>query len=268
MDSSSIFIVFLLLLPLLSNCQSLVDCDFDYGQNCLPGLRTASFVLLNESTIDEDPPRQPPSDVSAIGTLSSFSLSFVDLFQGSILELFNDDGECSFPFLFGSISMYFCVKTDLDLPATCPIKDGNGTKRNCSEGSSSGKQRQRNSLLLLGEYGYELFEDGEIGSREYQLDLDNQVEQIGEHCFGIDYFLSDGDSLGKIFVIIEDEFNQINQTILQAQQREENRWHRIHQTFNIENPNPKVKRRRTMQKKRISLVLHWIRTWTSLSFGF
>lgn len=71
-------LLLLLLLPLVSKSQSLVDCDFDYGENCLPGLRTASFVLLNESTVDDDPPRQPPSDVSAIGIDSLSSLLTVD----------------------------------------------------------------------------------------------------------------------------------------------------------------------------------------------
>ncbi len=46
------------------NSQQIFQCDFDYGLKCLPGLPSASFVLLNETS---EQPRQPPSDVTAIG---------------------------------------------------------------------------------------------------------------------------------------------------------------------------------------------------------
>ena len=59
----------LFLFTLSINSQRLYECDFDYGDNCLPGLPSASFVLLNETS---DEPRQPASDVSAIGKQNLF----------------------------------------------------------------------------------------------------------------------------------------------------------------------------------------------------
>ncbi len=46
------------------NSQQIFLCDFDYGLKCLPGLPSASFVLLNQTS---EQPRQPLSDVTAIG---------------------------------------------------------------------------------------------------------------------------------------------------------------------------------------------------------
>jgi hypothetical protein len=40
-----------------------LHCDFDYGQMCLIGLPSSSFLVLNDTS---DEPRQPASDVSAI----------------------------------------------------------------------------------------------------------------------------------------------------------------------------------------------------------
>lgn len=52
-------------------------------------------------------------------------------------ETSNDQGECFFPFQLNSFEMYFCEKTDPDLPATCPTFNATGPRINCSEGKFS-----------------------------------------------------------------------------------------------------------------------------------
>ena len=46
----------------------------------------------------------------------------------------NEQGECIFPYQLESFQMYFCEKTDPNLPATCPIQNENISRINCSEG--------------------------------------------------------------------------------------------------------------------------------------
>jgi hypothetical protein len=57
------------------NSQSIYDydCDFDYGQKCLPGLSSASTILLNETS---EEPRQPASDMTSIRNKSLFVYLF------------------------------------------------------------------------------------------------------------------------------------------------------------------------------------------------
>jgi hypothetical protein len=59
---------------------------------------------------------------------------FVDSTCFMFVETSNDEGECFFPFSLGSFQMYFCEKTDPDLPATCPTFNETGPRINCSEG--------------------------------------------------------------------------------------------------------------------------------------
>jgi hypothetical protein len=57
----------LFLLVLSINSQQIYECEFDYDDKCLPGLSSASFILLNETS---EEPRQPASDVTAISEKS------------------------------------------------------------------------------------------------------------------------------------------------------------------------------------------------------
>ncbi|CAF2792367.1 unnamed protein product [Rotaria sp. Silwood2] len=196
-----IFIGLLLVLILSINSQQIYECDFDDGQICLVGLRSASFILLNETSKE---PRQPLSDVTAIQTS-------------------NDIGECFFPFQFNSFEMFFCEKTDPNLPATCPTLNENGPRINCSQG----------------EYGYELFEIGQIGYRSYKLDLNSELLS-GQHCIRFYYYLSDNKSNGTINVIIEDNQSNQNQTILTIYSPIQNKWHSIRTNFYIDNQNPTI----------------------------
>ncbi|CAF1169821.1 unnamed protein product [Rotaria sordida] len=191
------FFVFILSI----NSQQIYECDFDYGQICLLGLQSASYILLNETS---EQPRQPASDVTAIDTS-------------------NDMGECYFPFQLNSFEMFFCEKSDPNLPSTCPTLNGTGPRINCSEG----------------EYGYELFEMGEIGYRSYKVDLTSQLSS-GQHCIRFYYYLSDQYSNGTIQVIIQDTILNQNQTILIAYLRLQNRWHEIRENFYLDNPNPTI----------------------------
>lgn len=96
----AIGLLFVFALPIHS--QFVVDCDFDYGQKCLEGLPSVSFVLLNETS---EQPRQPASDVTTIGkqyflSLSlSLSSSFI-LFPKQIISLHlgtsNGEATCFF----------------------------------------------------------------------------------------------------------------------------------------------------------------------------
>ncbi|CAF1216545.1 unnamed protein product [Adineta ricciae] len=191
-----------LLLFTLSLCtKGLYECYFDYDEKCLPGLPSGSYVVLNETS---DEPRLPASDVTAIGT-------------------YNDDGECFFPYELNSYQMYFCAKTDPDLPATCPSFNLTGPKLNCSEG----------------EYGYEKFESGETGSRVHPVDIRRPLE-AGEQCIGFYYYLSDNKSNASINVIVEDTVSNTNTTILSASERHENRWHEIRGDFYLYNENPTI----------------------------
>ena len=61
------FIGLLFLFILSVNSQQIYECDFDYGEKCLPGLPSAPFVLLNETNEESI---QSASDVSAIGKKS------------------------------------------------------------------------------------------------------------------------------------------------------------------------------------------------------
>ncbi|CAF3933484.1 unnamed protein product [Rotaria sordida] len=171
-------------------------CDFDYGQICLKGLPSVSFVLLNETSQQI---RQPASDVTSILTS-------------------NDQGKCFFPYKINSFDMFFCLKTDPDLPATCPIEHENGPKINCSEG----------------EYGYEKFEENQIGSRSYELES-LPILSIGHHCIRLFYYFSDGNSNGTIRIILEDSQTRQNQTILTVSSYVANKWHEIRQNFQIFN---------------------------------
>ncbi|CAF4255784.1 unnamed protein product, partial [Rotaria sordida] len=171
-------------------------CDFDYGQICLKGLPSASFVLLNETSQQI---RQPASDVTSILTS-------------------NDQGKCFFPYKINSFDMFFCLKTDPDLPATCPIEHENGPKINCSEG----------------EYGYEKFEENQIGSRSYELES-LPILSIGHHCIRLFYYFSDGNSNGTIRIVLEDSQTHQNQTILTVSSYVANKWHEIRQNFQIFN---------------------------------
>ncbi|CAF3927424.1 unnamed protein product [Adineta steineri] len=192
----------LIFFALSINSQQLIECDFDYGQKCLSGLQSSAYVLLNETSGE---PRQPASDITAIRTS-------------------HEDGEeCYFPFQLNSFDMFFCEKTDPNLPATCPIFNSTGPRMNCSEG----------------EYGYERFEGGETGSRLHKLDMNRNLEE-GEHCIRFYYYLSDTNSNGNIQVIIEDTLANTNQTILTASQRLENRWHEIREGFYVNNANPNI----------------------------
>ncbi|CAF1308915.1 unnamed protein product [Adineta steineri] len=187
---------------LLKNSHQVYECDYDYGLKCFPGLLSGSFVLLNGTS---EEPRQPASDVTAIGTS-------------------HEDGEeCFFPFQINSFDMFFCERTDPNLPATCPTFNSTGPRMNCSEG----------------EYGYERFEGGEIGSRLHKLALTRDLEE-GEHCIRFYYYLSDTNSNGNIQVIIEDTLANTNQTILTVSQRLQNRWHEIRQGFNVNNDKPNI----------------------------
>ncbi|CAF3657994.1 unnamed protein product [Rotaria sp. Silwood1] len=196
-----IFIGLLFILIHSINSQQLYECDFDYEQKCLLGLPSISFILLNETS---DEPQQPVSDVSAIKTS-------------------NDIGECFFPFQYNSFDMFFCEKTDPNLPSTCPTLNANGPRINCTEG----------------EYGYEKFEIGQIGSRSYKLDLTSDLS-YGEHCIRFYYYLSNNYSNGSINVIVEDSQSNQNQTVVIAYLRLENRWHEIRENFYIENENPTI----------------------------
>ncbi|CAF1062709.1 unnamed protein product [Adineta steineri] len=192
----------LIFFTLSINSQQVIECDFDYGEKCLSGLQSSSYVLLNETSGE---PRQPASDITAIRTS-------------------HEDGEeCYFPFQLNSFDMFFCEKTDPNLPATCPIFNSTGPRMNCSEG----------------EYGYERFEGGETGSRLHKLDMNRDLEE-GEHCIRFFYYLSDTNSNGNIQVIIEDTLANTNQTILTASQRLQNRWHEIRQNFNVNNDKPNI----------------------------
>ncbi|CAF4203703.1 unnamed protein product, partial [Rotaria sordida] len=171
-------------------------CDFDYGQICLKGLPSASFVLLNETSQQI---RQPASDVTSILTS-------------------NDQGKCFFPYKINSFDMFFCLKTDPDLPATCPIEHENGPKINCSEG----------------EYGYEKFEENQIGSRSYELES-LPILSIGHHCIRLFYYFSDGNSNGTIRIILEDSQTHQNRTIFTVSSYVANKWHEIRQNFQIFN---------------------------------
>ncbi|CAF4164050.1 unnamed protein product [Rotaria sordida] len=196
-----IFIKLFFFVFILSINSQIYECDFDYGQICLLGLQSASYILLNETS---EQPRQPASDVTAI-------------------ETSNDMGECYFPFQLNSFEMFFCEKSDPNLPSTCPTLNGTGPRINCSEG----------------EYGYELFEMGEIGYRSYKVDLTSQLSS-GQHCIRFYYYLSDQYSNGTIQVIIQDTILNQNQTILIAYLRLQNRWHEIRENFYLDNPNPTI----------------------------
>ena len=73
---------FLLLLAavffeLVTDSQQVYECDFDYNEECLPGLPSTSYLLVNDTS---QSPRQPASDVSAIGScLRPFVLSLADV---------------------------------------------------------------------------------------------------------------------------------------------------------------------------------------------
>ncbi|CAF5103931.1 unnamed protein product, partial [Rotaria sp. Silwood1] len=114
-------------------------------------------------------------------------------------------------------------KTDPNLPSTCPTLNANGPRINCTEG----------------EYGYEKFEIGQIGSRSYKLDLTSDLS-YGEHCIRFYYYLSNNYSNGSINVIVEDSQSNQNQTVVIAYLRLENRWHEIRENFYIENENPTI----------------------------
>ncbi|CAF1136229.1 unnamed protein product [Rotaria sordida] len=159
-------------------------------------LPSVSFVLLNETSQQI---RQPASDVTSILTS-------------------NDQGKCFFPYKINSFDMFFCLKTDPDLPATCPIEHENGPKINCSEG----------------EYGYEKFEENQIGSRSYELES-LPILSIGHHCIRLFYYFSDGNSNGTIRIILEDSQTRQNQTILTVSSYVANKWHEIRQNFQIFN---------------------------------
>jgi hypothetical protein len=119
----------LLVFILSKNSQQIFECDFDYGEKCLPGLPSNSFVLLNETS---EQPRQPPSDVTAIGKEKTHL--FIYFIGFLFLETSNDQGECFFPFQLNSFEMFFCEKTDPNLPATCPTLNSTGPRINCSNG--------------------------------------------------------------------------------------------------------------------------------------
>ncbi|CAF3438102.1 unnamed protein product, partial [Rotaria sp. Silwood2] len=119
--------------------------------------------------------------------------------------------------------MFFCEKTDPNLPATCPTLNENGPRINCSQG----------------EYGYELFEIGQIGYRSYKLDLNSELLS-GQHCIRFYYYLSDNKSNGTINVIIEDNQSNQNQTILTIYSPIQNKWHSIRTNFYIDNQNPTI----------------------------
>ncbi|CAF3819570.1 unnamed protein product, partial [Rotaria sp. Silwood1] len=171
-------------------------CDFDHGQICLKGLPSASFVLLNETSQQI---RQPASDVTSILTSS-------------------DQGKCFFPYKINSFDMFFCLKTNPNLPATCSIEHENGPKINCSEG----------------EYGYEKFEENQIGSRSYELES-LPILSIGHHCIRLFYYFSDGNSNATIRIILEDSQTHQNRTIITVSSHVANKWHEIRQNFQIFN---------------------------------
>ncbi|CAF1195879.1 unnamed protein product [Rotaria sordida] len=167
-----------------------------YIRDELYRLPSASFVLLNETSQQI---RQPASDVTSILTS-------------------NDQGKCFFPYKINSFDMFFCLKTDPDLPATCPIEHENGPKINCSEG----------------EYGYEKFEENQIGSRSYELES-LPILSIGHHCIRLFYYFSDGNSNGTIRIILEDSQTHQNRTIFTVSSYVANKWHEIRQNFQIFN---------------------------------
>ena len=187
--------------------QHIYECYFDYDEKCLPGRLSASTILLNETS---EEPRQPTSDVTAICKINYLYFSLELLF----LVTSNNQGECFFPFQVNSFDMFFCQQTDPNLPATCPIFNATGPRINCSEG----------------EYGYEKFEIGQIGSRSYKID-ERFSFSSEKHCIRFYYYLSDENSNGSIKVILED--NQLNQntTIVTVSTRSQNRWYQIRKSF-------------------------------------
>ncbi|CAF1432569.1 unnamed protein product [Rotaria magnacalcarata] len=192
----------LLFVSILSvNSQQIFKCDFDYGQSCILGLARSSYVLLNETSNE---PQLPASDVAAIQTS-------------------NDIGECFFPFKLNSFDMFFCQKTDPNLPSTCPTFNETGPRINCSEG----------------EYGYEKFEVGDTGYRSYTLDLSLALS-YGQHCIRFYYYLSNNYSNGTIHIIIQDNQTNQNETILTVSSRFENRWYQIRHDFHLDNENPTI----------------------------
>ncbi len=83
-----------------------------------------------------------------------------------------------------------------------------------------------------GEYGYQIFEAEESGSRSYQLESLLNLS-IGDHCIQLFYYLSDGNSNGTIQVLIEDRQTNQNHTILLTSLYQANKWHQIRQNFRI-----------------------------------
>ena len=53
---------------LVADSQQVYQCDFDFSSECLPGLSSESYLLVNDTS---ESPRQPASDVSAIGLRAS-----------------------------------------------------------------------------------------------------------------------------------------------------------------------------------------------------
>jgi hypothetical protein len=143
----------------------------------------------------------------------------------------NDKGECFFPYQLGSFQMYFCEKTDPNLPSICPILNGNGSKMNCTEGIYwKTIFFSLDTLFNTGEYGYEIFEGEKSGSRSYQLESLPNLS-IGDHCIELFYYLSDENSNGSIQVLIEDSQTNKNDTILLTSLYQANKWHQIRQNF-------------------------------------
>lgn len=143
--------------------------------------------------------------------------------------------------------MYFCVRTALDLPATCPIKDGNGAKMNCSEGLFVCLSYPERTSSFLGEYGYELFSDGEIGSREYELDLFGSLLYPGDYCLRSFVYFSDLLSNGSIDLLFDyssSSSSSLNRSVsiqLNSSSILGNRWNELRQDFKLNSLPSKVR---------------------------
>ena len=124
--------------------------------------------------------------------------------------------------------MSFCVTTDVDLPPSCPIKNGNGTKMNCSEG----------------EYGFELFQNGEIGSREYELDLIGSDLHPGDYCLRSFVYFSDLLSNGSIDLLFDysssSSRNRTELMRINSSSVFENRWNELREDFRLNSLPSKV----------------------------
>jgi hypothetical protein len=135
--------------------------------------------------------------------------------------------------------MYFCQKSNPNLPSTCPTSTATGPRINCNEGNCEQQINLGNINFQLGKYGYEKFNRGESGSRTYRLDS-LQDFSIGDHCLRFYYYLSDGISNSRIKVLLENSQTNVNETISITSLYMGNKWHQIRESFRISDPLSRV----------------------------